>query len=442
MTDTIDLPDVKVTAPAPTPAAPAQNNPTASTAYKPQPPAGGDDLTLTVGDVNWVGWQRVQLMRSMDTVPANFDIMVTERYPNAPDINIKPGAPCTVKLGGDLVLTGWIDRYESVVSARDHTVHITGRSKSADLVDCAAFTGGQDPAAEQYQLGGSTTAIITKLAQAYGITVNTQAGDGPTIPQFNINLGETAWEIIDRMTKYAQVVAYDMPDGSIMLAQAGNEQMASGFIQGVNVEQAEVNFTMDQRFSVYEGFQTSTVVLTTTSGGHQPPQAIAHDDGVPRFRKRIIVSEQVDTQGSLVQRRVDWENNRRAGRSQAVIVTADSWRDTSGNLWTPNHLAPVDIPAVKVPAVSWVIGQVTYTKDERGRHAIVMLMPKGAFLPEPIALPGAFPTAGSLGIGGNNPAAQNPSDAPAPYSGIDQTYATGVLVPGGGLSPGSGDTTP
>jgi prophage tail gpP-like protein len=374
-------------------------------------PAGGDDLTLTIGNTNWIGWQRVQLTRSMDTVPANFDIMVTERYPNQPDIEIAPGAACSVKLGGDLVLTGWIDRYEAALSAGEHTVHISGRSKSADLVDCAAFIGGQDPTAEQYQLSGSAVSIIRQLAKAYGIEVTSQApDDGPQIPVYNINLGETAWEIIDRLTKAAQVVAYDMPDGSLMIAQAGKEQMASGFAQGANVEAAEVHFTMDQRFSVYEGFAIATPIFTTTSGGHQAPTAIARDDGVTRFRKRIIINSIPDIAagGLLLPKLVEWEKNRRAGRSLAVAVTCDSWRDTSNNLWAPNHLAQVNIPAVKIPNASWVIGQVTYTKDERGRHAIVLLMPKDAFVPEPVPFMPAYPTAQSLGIGPSNPTAQEP----------------------------------
>jgi prophage tail gpP-like protein len=408
-TPSTTLDEVEVTAKAP------QNNPTASVTakqYQPSAAVGGDDLTLTVGNVNWDGWQRVQLTRSLDTVPANFDITLTEKYPNKADIDVKPGSACTVKLGGDLVLTGWIDRYQAIISPGEHTVHITGRSKTADLVDCAAFTGGKGPTEEQYLLEGSTTAIITQLAKAYDIEVNTQAGDGPSIPTMPINLGETAWEIIDRLTKMAQVLAYDMPDGSLMLATAGSEEMASGFTQGVNVEQASVNFTMDQRFSVYEGFQTSSLNLTSGSGGNMEPSKVVEDAGVPRFRKRIIIAEGPYMDQNLIDARVQWEANRRAGRSLAVIVTCDSWRDTANNLWAPNHMAPVDIPIVKIPKTSWCIGQVTYLKDEHGRHAIVMLMPKSAFLPEPMQPMGAYPLAADRGIGANNPTSQNPPDAP------------------------------
>lgn len=379
----------------------------------PRPPVGGDELSLMIGNVVWSGWQRVQLTRSLETVPASFQIEVTERYPNMPNIDIRPGVPCTVQLGGDLVLTGYIDRYNATINARTHTVTIIGRSKSADLVDCAAFLG--DPNNEVYQIkGGDTVSIIRDLAAPYGISVASQSGNGVQVQNFNVNLGETAWEIIDRLTRYSQLVAYDLPDGSILLAQAGTESQASGFVQGVNVEAASIELTMDQRYSLYEGFMTSVVVLGTDSGGHQDPRAIARDDGVPRFRKRIIISEQTDTNGDLVTRRVQWEANRRAARSMAVNVTCDSWRDGSNQLWTPNHLAPVTIPALKINGVSWVIGQVTYVKDERGTHALVLLMPPGAFQPEPMVFQPSQPTLTEQGKTIANPTSNNPGDAEAP----------------------------
>jgi prophage tail gpP-like protein len=399
------LDPVDVTAPAPTSNPTAQTNPAATT------PAGGDDLTLVIGDTEWSGWQRVQVTRSLDTVPASFDIMVTERYPNKPDIDIRPGVACQVKLGGDLVLTGYIDRYSASIGAAEHTVQISGRSKSADLVDCAAFVG--DPDNESYSIPGQGGTILTLaqlLAKPYGITVSSNAGPGRWQGMPNINLGETVWEIIDRLTKTSAMLAYDLPDGNIVLARAGNEAMASGFTQGVNVEQAEVNFTMDQRYSLYLGFTTASVVVLTDSGGHQVPQAMARDQGVPRFRKRIIVSEQTDITVATIQDRVTWEANRRAARSQQITVTCDSWRDTSGRLWEPNHLAAVNMPVLKVePDEPWCIGQVTYLKDERGRHAQVTLMPKEAFVPEPTPYLPLPPTATQLGIGIANPTAPEPT---------------------------------
>ena len=80
----------------------------------------------------------------MDSIPASFDIEVTEKYPNTADVDVQAGQPCTVTIGSDLVLTGYVGPIHLTVSAQMHTVRISGRSKAEDLVDCSAFIGDKD----------------------------------------------------------------------------------------------------------------------------------------------------------------------------------------------------------------------------------------------------------------------------------------------------------
>lgn len=375
------------------------------------PPKGNDELTLVIGRKEWSGWQKVVVTRGIDTVPAVFDLDVTDQNsPTGGNIDIKPGEPCQVKIGGELVITGYVDRYTADLAPRAHTVRITGRSKSSDLVDCAAFFGSRDN--EGYQtLGGSTLSIAKQLAEPYDVNVQSTAGDGKQIKQFNIIFGETPWEIIDRITRYSNMIVYDMPDGSIMLAQAGSGgSMTGGFGQGRNVESAGIMLSMDQRFSLYEGFAISSGVFTTQSaqsgGTGQKPEAVERDENVPRFRKRIIVSEQMTPEGPLIKDRVRWEKNRRIGRSTALTVTADSWRDSSGKLWAPNAMAAITMPALKVANATWCIGQVTFVRDENGQHAQVMLMPKEAFTPQPDVLLPLPVTLQDRGVAPANPTAR------------------------------------
>lgn len=367
------------------------------------PPGAGDVLTLLVNNQSWTGWQRVAVTRSMDTVPASFDIQVTEKYPLAPDISIKPGDPCQVKIGSDLVITGYVDRYAAILSPQDHTVRIAGRSKSEDLVDCAAFVGEPGAGAGFQIMGGTALSIAQALAKPYNVTISSIAGPGANIPQFNVNLGETAWEIIDRVTRFSKLIAYDMPDGSVVMAQAGSETMASGFSQGVNVEQADVTFTMDERYSDYEGHLFSTMVFGNDTGANAPTVGkVVKDEGVPRFRKRYIISEQTQMGQPIAYDRAVWERNRREGRSQAVNITCDAWRDTNGGLWAPNHLAPITLPELKLADASWLIASITYLRDEMGQHGRLILMPPSAFDPEPVVLQPLPPLVSD--VEANNPA--------------------------------------
>jgi prophage tail gpP-like protein len=390
-----------------------------------------DTLRLVVGGREWSGWQEIAVALSMDTLPANFSIQVTEKYPLTGDMPFNPGDPCQVKIGNDLVITGYLDRYGASVSPAEHTVRIEGRSKSEDLVDCSAFMGSPDAPSFQV-LGGTAVGIIQSLARPYGVTINSIAGQGREIPQFNINFGETAWEIIDRLTRYSQLIAYDMPDGSIQLAQAGGGKMASGFKQGVNIEAAHITYSMDQRYAEYEAhilastaFSDQAGLAATKAGG------VVTDGGVPRFRRRYILSEQSQLGTFIAHDRAVWECNRRKGRSQAVNLVADSWRDAAGALWALNHQAPVDLPALKLSAPDWLIGSVTFLRGQNGQHAELTLMPKEAFLPEPV---------GNLGlvllsdIDKNNP---TKPDNP-PYDPHSPTGAAGIKgLPGSPSGPSS-----
>jgi prophage tail gpP-like protein len=364
----------------------------------PRPPPGSSDvLSLTVGNQTVTGWQRVSVTRPLAAIPASFSIEVTERYPSAADIDLKPGHPCTVKIGSDLVLTGYVDRYASSISAAQHTIRVEGRSMSADLVDCSALVAGTSAGSASTPglqvLNGSTLDIVRKLAAPYGVTVQSTAGDGIQVPQFNINLGETVWEIVDRITRYSEMVAYDMPDGSIMLAKVGTTPMASGFKVGVNVEAADVMFSTDQRYSEYEGHLMSMMALGTDGGVNSPGvgeiirddemTALRRPDGSPRFRKLYIISEQFVMGQPLAGKRAIWEKNRRYGQSFNFTVTCDAWRDTAGKLWSPNYLAPIDAEALKLKHRDWLIGTVTYLRDESGQHARLSLWPPEAFSVEP-----------------------------------------------------------
>jgi prophage tail gpP-like protein len=169
---------------------------------------------------------------------------------------------------------------------------------------------------------------------------------------------------------------------------------------------------MDQRFSEYEAHILSSDFFSDQAGIQATKVGTARDGGVPRFRRRYIISEQFFKGQPIADKRAQWECNRRQGRSMAVTVRCDAWRDQAGALWAPNYSAPIDLPAMKLSAPDWVIGTVIYQRDETGQHAVVTLMPKAAFLPEP---QGDLSIPLLSDVEGNNPtAAANPPFSPRP----------------------------
>lgn len=349
-----------------------------------------DDLTITSGGVAITGWTDIRVTRGIERLPSDFNVGMTELYPDELSrLTIEPGAPCEVRLGDDPVVTGYIDHFVPSITANEHSIRISGRSKCADLIDCAAeWPGGQ--------ISNSTVlGIAQRLASVYGARINgvpegigvsTDQNDLPILPQVNIMLGESAFEIIDRMARFSAVLAYDLADGSLFLARAGEKRAASGFTEGMNVQRAYIDFAADLIYSDYDVYIQS--VDTYTDLGVQGNQIHKVKDlNCKRHRRMVIISEGGGMGNDVAKARGQWESVRRNGRSRIVRVTADSWRDSSGALWEPNTVVPVSLPRLKFSSESMLITEVTFLKNAySGTTAELTLMDPSAFLPQPINL--------------------------------------------------------
>lgn len=348
-----------------------------------------DELTIKTAGHSIAGWQRVRVTRGIERMPSDFEVELAEATPpNDVAKTLMPGAPVEVYIGSDKVITGYVDRRNIGITPQSHVVHITGRGKAQDLVDCAAVWPSNQI------VNASALAIAKQLAGAYGIEVTSGAGDGWIVEQLNINLGETSWEIIERVCRYSGLLCYETPDGNLRLARVSAEKMTSGARQGVNVQAAETMFALDQQFSEYRGVMFSFNRFEDLGGDGNVVKVVKPKKplppgfgGKPRFRPHYVISEQIQNGVNLAELRAVWEMNRRWGRSNVARVVVDSWRDAAGTLWTPNFAIPLDLPGCEVTAQSWVISEATFSKDlEQGTIATIIAMPPEAFEPEPLFL--------------------------------------------------------
>jgi prophage tail gpP-like protein len=348
-----------------------------------------DDLVLKVGGQLLSGWTEIRVTSGLERCPNDFDISLTESFPGEAKAVFGPGAECEVLLGGDPVVTGYIDRLIYMGEAETNGVRVTGRGKCQDLVDCSA-----DWPTLQFA-DATPLEIATKLSAPYGISVDAPDGPGDAVPQLNLMYGETAFEIIERVTRYAAMLAYEGYDGHLKMAEVGTAKAASGLKEGENVQRATVMFSMDERYSEIDVFIASTLPLKETGDGGNL-LGVAKDPNVKRNRKHFIIAEAGAAGQDVGQRRAAWEASRRFGRGAMVKATVDSWRDVKGTLWTPNTIVPVLMPRKRIlTTVEWLITEVTFLRDgPGGTRAELTVMPPEAFTPEPILLvPNAVPDA-------------------------------------------------
>ncbi len=344
--------------------------------------AGPDELVLEVSGNRLSGWQAVEVTLRAEGFPNSFEISLSSKNPATSNATVaSAGQACSVSLGSDVVITGYIDRDIPSASSGSHMITIVGRGVTQDLVDCSA----EWPSAT---LQGTALEIATKLAQPYGITVKLAEGAsaGDPVPPICINYTDTGAATIQRVAQNAGLLAYEDGTGTLVLATLGTKQAASGVVYGQNVQAFQVENSMDQRYSEVVCCAQSLDAMAELRGSDFFDTET--DPNVPRHRRLNIVMEQVaqDPPKFTIQK-AKWEIARRAGRSTAVTATVDSWRDSAGALWMPNTLVPVDVPGLRLDDKTLCISQVTFRRsDEEGTTAVLVMMPKFAFLPEPISL--------------------------------------------------------
>ncbi|UQZ89529.1 hypothetical protein C4J81_15335 [Deltaproteobacteria bacterium Smac51] len=97
-----------------------------------------DQVSLMVGGKIYGGWLSFSVIRSMEAPSGSFSLTISDKWPGqrAPWA-IEPGDECQLNLGGEVLVTGYIDESLYRLTANSREISVTGRDKTADLVDCS-----------------------------------------------------------------------------------------------------------------------------------------------------------------------------------------------------------------------------------------------------------------------------------------------------------------
>ncbi|EAA6868043.1 baseplate protein, partial [Salmonella enterica subsp. enterica] len=115
----------------------------------------------------------------IERLARDFSVEITRQWPGGDGVaslqpRVKNGDKVEVLIGADLVVTGWVEATPVRYDARSISVGISGRSLTADLIDCAA---------EPTQFNGqSLVQVASALARPFGIAVINAGAPGGVIP--------------------------------------------------------------------------------------------------------------------------------------------------------------------------------------------------------------------------------------------------------------------
>ena len=339
------------------------------------------NVVLSVEGQKFEGWTSVRVRIGLEQIAGEFELSVTELWSGQwSQRRIKRGDPCTVMVDSDTLVTGYVDDWMPSYDATQHTITVTGRDKTGDLVDCSAIHQGGSWS------GVGLLQIANDLTAPFGISTLTISDVGAPFKHFSIQEGETVFEALSRAAKMRGLLLLSDGAGHLILSRSGMGRHQGRLGKGENILSANGQFSFRDRYSTYiaKGQRRGTDDDAGSPELLSSASASIVDEGMTRYRPLIIIAED---QGNAkdFSTRATWERNVRVGKSIRSSVRVQGWRDKgeTGNLWTPNLIVPI--------TDSWqglnddlLIAGVEFTYDQGGTIAQIELTNPSAFNVLPI----------------------------------------------------------
>jgi prophage tail gpP-like protein len=328
-----------------------------------------DRLTLEVGGVVYGGWKSARVQHGIEQLAGAFSLVVSDVWPDQEQgWSIAAGDSCTIKIGGEPVITGFVDAVKVSADAHEHAINIQGRDAAGDLVDCSA------PPKEW--INQTFEAITRDLLSPYGIKLFTQVPTGagqyqplkrgknraPHAPAFNggailprkaCNPGETVHRLLERLAKLQGVLLVSDRRGGLMITRSGlNGRADDTLVLGQNILKIDYERSFANVFSeitvkgqAHGATSATGSTMLSTASTVKPVATIKRAPAqrsetvrsplINRGRPLLLLcDDQADATACAT--RAAWESATREARSQKVTVLVQGWRQSTGKLWEIN----------------------------------------------------------------------------------------------------------
>jgi len=351
----------------------------------------GAGLVLRIQGMDYGGWTTVRVRSSIEEAAATFACDVSERWPGqAQTWQIAPGDSCQVLLDGQVVITGFVERYAPSFDARSHRVEVSGHSATVDASDSSITIDGgqlQNLTIEQ---------VAERVLKPLGLKVTFNAPAGTKLGDVQVQQGETAYALLERLCRVQGVLVSDDEKGNVLFTRVGARRASGTLEQGTNIVAASAELDWSDRFAQYvikaqkpnlddeENFEVGSGESedgdTAGSSGDTvtAPSGSAKDPAVKRPRTLIIYGDNVMDAADAA-KRAEYEKARRIGRALRAHVTVQGWAQPGGALWRKGDMVPIKSEFLGLNQ-SLAIAAVEFLKDDSGTRTQLELTLPGAFM--------------------------------------------------------------
>jgi len=329
-------------------------------------------VTLRVAGIDYRGWTNVSSIRmGMDALAGGFSIGLTEKWPGAAIRPIRKEDAVEVRIGDAVVINGHVDEVERDLSTSAHTITVTGRDATADLVDCAAMNSP----GEWKDRG--LVEIAREICGPFGIAAALAPGVNPGKPfaLFALQKGEKAGAAIQRLCAARGILPYSDGRGILVLGPGTPGRAGCALVEGKNAKGLRVKDGRIGRWRDYTVYAQSG--QWGDAGANAGTTGHAHDNGIRRYRPTARMADDL-ADGVTATQQAAWEAMVAKAKAEAVTVKVRGWRHGEG-IWRPNLLVEVRAPSLMVSGDRLIASvDLSLDKDE-GTVATLSLVGPGAF---------------------------------------------------------------
>jgi len=271
--------------------------------------------------------------------------------------------------GGDLLLTGFVEKRSPSLRSAEAELPIAGRSKTGDAVDSAA-----DHDSGEFRDKTAKDTFET-LAAKQDVQVESDL-DHPKRPLFRLRPGERIFTAAERWARAEGFAIGDTPQGKLKFAKAGEKRHAGSLTEGLTVIDASAVHDDSKRFGTVK-------VRAQAPSGYSPDElqieAEATDNVGGKRLKVIVPPEQI--RKSDARQRAKWHRDRAAGEGTTCEVTVSGWRSENGTILWPGWLIFTEIPSLGI-VQDMLIKKTVLKQDDSessGTQATLSLVDPRAF---------------------------------------------------------------
>ena len=329
-------------------------------------PTPNNTVTLMINGKTHGQWTNYDIVSDLLTPADDFSVTLGRPVDAVPTA-VKEGDKVEVRVGGDTVLSGRIDRVHTTTEKGNKTLTIQGRDDAGILLDCSApLFNAQDMDLNQ---------IIEKIVKPLGLSkIRIDAAKTNKTHKVQIEPGSRAW---DALTQYAEangVWPWMEPDGTLVV---GGPDYTTAPVAELVLRVSGDNNNIKRR-NMAARYSEVTVLGQSHTGKHNI-KATVKDESLKLNRPLIVTEPDVDSQAEAERKA---KKRLADSRLEGLTITAvvQGHRTDDGTLWQPGQRINVLSEPDGIDSVYFLIARTFVGGRGQGTETVLTLKEDGAWV--------------------------------------------------------------